>query len=128
MYIKKQTIKNFLFSKQWFREFFDTDYFIKINGTWSKYSAQEIETVAFKKGEKIEEVIREREEMSFSLFCSGCKSIVSLAGATSSREVRGKTIFTYNCSCCATVRHYNMELAPLCIESCDADGNDLKAA
>lgn len=110
-------MKQYLFSKAWFRELCSGSYFVKVNGIWSKYSKEEIQTIIFKEGEKIQEA--KGPGISNWLYCQndGCHSIINFSGSfIGEREVNKEPVWDFKCSCCGKDQHFIPDYAPI---ACD---------
>lgn len=113
-------MKQYFFSKQWFRELYSGSYFIKVNNVWTKYSKKEIQTLTFKKGEKIQEA--QGPGISNWIYCQNdeCHSIINFGNSfIDEREMNGESIWDYKCSCCEKEQHFIPDYAVI---ACDEKG------
>ena len=119
----KTNIKNFFYSKEWFRNLFTNDYFIKVDGNWMAQDKDFLEFLSFKKGQKIEDVRNPR--IHNLIYCQNkeCNSIVNFIGSFVRAHVaKYELVWDFKCSCCETTQHYIPDMAMI---ECDAHGQAL---
>lgn len=124
--VSKQDIKNFLFSKKWYCDWYPEFYFLKINNNWSRFDGESIKNYKFKSKEELQNVYR--ADWYFWLYCKNqpeCKNVINFAGKFLGEKTFGDNlVWGYKCSCCGTVQYYLM-LGPFTV-NCDENGNPLE--
>lgn len=104
------------------------NYYIKVNGSWNRYTLTELRDRKFAPGEKIEQVFGPDVTRPY-LHCenSECQSIINFRGSELyyGRDPKDR-IDDYECSCCGTVQHFKtISGKPV---SCNERGWHLKIA
>lgn len=120
--VSKQNIKNYFYSKRWYRDWYPEFYFQKINDNWNKLDEVARLNQKFKPGEELQEVYG--SDWHFWLYCKNqpkCKNVINFAGEfLGETEIQKHPVWSYKCSCCGTVQHYVL-FGPIAVE-CDKHG------